>query len=269
VNPMSPDPTPPAANRRPLLLAGAGVAGVLLGLVLLITVAGPESAAPPPPPATTTTVTGPEEPEPPAGLDPELAFAAGRDPFEQIVTVPDIEPPADRVPADVAPPPPAAPPPAPAAAPAPPPAPAPGPAGTDGVAQDPPPPPPPPQPPVHDPSTPGIWYFPSSSPPPGEHSPYAPPPQEPPPEAFDDPVLMEKWMSEHLRLWAVLTDDAGARRAFITVVDRSYLPAVGQTFAEHFRLERIDPDCVEVSAPNLRPGICVPRAGQAGDAPPA
>lgn len=267
MNPISPDPTAPPANRRPLLLAGAGAVGVLLGLVVLVTLTGSEGPAPSAsPPA--TVVPEPEQPEPPTGVDPELAFSVARDPFEQLVTPAEPEaatgPMAVEVPVPAEVPLPAPVPPAGTETPPPP-----GAGAADTAAPHPPAPAPAPE---DDPPTPGIWYFPASAPPPSQQ----PPPQEsapdeplhaePPPEVLNDPEQLMRWMFEHMRLWSVLTDDAGTPRAFITIDDHAYLPAEGQVFGEHFRVERIDADCVEVSAPNLHPGICVPTPAEAGDA---
>ena len=268
MNPISPDPTAPPANRRPLLLAGAGAVGVLLGLVLLVTLVGSEGTVPPAS-SPATVVPAPDEPDPPAGLDPGLAFSVARDPFEQLVTP--AEPETATGPIDVQVPVPAE---VPLPAPAPP-------AGTGtpppagaGAAETAAPHPPAPCPvpaPQSDPPTPGFWYFPASAPPPQgpppqESVPDGPPPADPPPEVLNDPEQLMRWMFEHMRLWSVLTDDAGTPRAFITIDDHAYLPAEGQVFGDHFRVERIDADCVEVSAPALHPGICVPTPEEAGDA---
>lgn len=122
----------------------------------------------------------------------------------------------------------------------------------------------------HFPATPGYWYFPPASQPPAQQPPAEQPPaQQPPPEVLNDPEQLVRWMFEHMRLWSVITDDTGTPRAFITIDDRAYLPAQGQVFGDHFRVERIDLDCVEVSATTLHPGICVPTAGQAGDPTPS
>lgn len=84
------DPINPSPAKRRLLLAGAGVGGPLIGLLLLMTVfAGDEVAigvapAPVPKPAQSTTV-----PVPTIARDEAPLLATTSDPFLQVVTVPD------------------------------------------------------------------------------------------------------------------------------------------------------------------------------------
>ncbi|MBW3555343.1 MAG: hypothetical protein KY454_00245 [Actinobacteria bacterium] len=290
MNPTSPDPTEAAVRRRPLLLAGAGSAGVLLGLVFLLTVSGGPADPPPPPSTSSTTVAEPEASEPsPVGFAPELAFAVGRDPFQQLVTVPDPQPAEGPDPAQAqapAPPPPTPPATTEASAPA-----GAGATVTDGTAApdvgtQPPAPPPAGTtvvPPDEEPPTPGYWHHPSPQqpppghapapqPPPQQHLPQQPPkrhpPQERPPGMIDDPMQLVRWLLEWFRLQWVVTDDAGTSRAVVTMDDHVYLPAEGEVFADHFVVERIHPDCVEVSVAGFDMGICVPTPDQAGDATP-
>ncbi|HYX44000.1 MAG TPA: hypothetical protein VE760_03080, partial [Acidimicrobiales bacterium] len=88
-----------APPRRRLLLTGAGVAGVLLGLVLLVTVFGgggegrPVALRPGPTP---TSGPRPSVVEPPSADDGEASPPRDvRDPFRQIVTVPEEPPPTE------------------------------------------------------------------------------------------------------------------------------------------------------------------------------
>lgn len=95
---MTPEPVATVGEERPLrfdrrvLLAGAGVGGVLLGLMLLMTVCGgkgdtSEVSASAPRPARPTV---PEAlvPEAPAGLATTPDLQESRDPFFPVVTVP-------------------------------------------------------------------------------------------------------------------------------------------------------------------------------------
>lgn len=82
------DPIPPSRGKRRLLLAGAGVGGPLIGLLLLMTVFGGDEvavgvAAPVPRPAQSTTV-----PAPAPARDEASLLASTADPFHQLVTVP-------------------------------------------------------------------------------------------------------------------------------------------------------------------------------------
>jgi hypothetical protein len=92
------DTIPPSRGKRRLLLAGAGVGGPLIGLLLLMTVfAGNKVAvgvpqAPAPQRTSSTTVPAPARDDAPL-------LAAASDPFRQLVTVPDATESTDAVPA--------------------------------------------------------------------------------------------------------------------------------------------------------------------------
>ena len=181
---------PPDAKRR-LLMAGAALGGVLLGLVLLVTVFGgggePEVVALParaaPEPATEATVAqaAPAEAELPAAL------TGVRDPFLQVVTVP------DQALGDQAP-------------------------------------------------------LPAQTAPPDQDAPGSTQPPAAPGGGSGSAVL---------ELKSVSADDAGVIRADLTVDGQSFSPAEGETFSHGYRLERIEGNCVEVSAEAARAQMCL------------
>ena len=57
-------------------------------------------------------------------------------------------------------------------------------------------------------------------------------------------------------------DGAGVQRAHITVDGQSYSPAQGEVFGYGYRLDKIDGNCVEVSAQNDTARMCL--GGPAG-----
>ena len=175
---------------RRLLVAGAGLAGVVLGLLLLVTVfggggdGGDTGSGPSPPPASPVPVSAAEAkvPAPPAAAVEAASVVATRDPFRQLATAPN---------APVSGPTPSA---APSVQ-----------AGATG--------------------------------PPGETK-----------------------ATASLELKSITKDGAGTARAAITVDGQPYNPAQGEVFAYGYRLERIDGNCVEVSAQGARANMCVPVA---------
>ena len=60
-----------------------------------------------------------------------------------------------------------------------------------------------------------------------------------------------------LELKSIVKDNAGVARANITVDGKSYSPAQGEVFSYGYRLERIDGNCVEVSAERTRAQMCI------------
>lgn len=64
--------------------------------------------------------------------------------------------------------------------------------------------------------------------------------------------------SASLELKSVSRGPGGVPRANITVDGRSYNPATGESFSYGYRLERIDGNCVEVSAQTARARMCLP-----------
>lgn len=174
-------------------MAGAGVGGVLIGVLLLLTVfdgggepevvGTPAGIAAPVEAAPSVPATSPREVQLPS------APANGRDPFRQLVTVPKAAGPAQ------------------------------GPAPAQAVAQSP------------NAST---------------------QPARPPPAGASGRASLE--------LKAIAPDAAGVVRANIMVDGQSYSPANGDLFSYGVRLERIDGDCVEVSAQDARARMCLPAA---------
>ena len=61
-----------------------------------------------------------------------------------------------------------------------------------------------------------------------------------------------------LELKSIGPDGSGTVRATITVDGQSYTPAKGESFSHGYRLERIEGNCVEVSAQTARAQMCVP-----------
>lgn len=61
-----------------------------------------------------------------------------------------------------------------------------------------------------------------------------------------------------LELKSISLDPGGVRRAHLTVDGQSHSAAEGETFSYGYRLERVDGDCVEVSAQTARARMCVP-----------
>ena len=171
---------PRRVDRR-LLVGGAGVAGVVLGWVVLVAVFGGsgDPGAVAPPRSAASVVAAPNHTVPPA---PVVAYVpASRDPFHQNVTVPR--------------------------------APAPGHASAPAV-------------------------------------PTATTPASRP--------QTDKGAKANVELKSVAPDGAGVVRATITVDGQPYRPAKGETFSHGYRLERIDGNCVEVSAQAVRAQMCVP-----------
>lgn len=64
--------------------------------------------------------------------------------------------------------------------------------------------------------------------------------------------------SANLELKSIAPDASGTVRATVTVDGLSYSPAKGETFSHGYRLERIDGNCVEVSAQSARAQMCAP-----------
>lgn len=231
---------PARRDNRRVLLAGAGVAGVLLGLLLLVTVfsgdgddvavGNPPASARATAPASTTTV-----PVAPAD-DTTTVLAGARDPFHQIVTVPEAGPTAQAAQLPQAAPPPQ-PPPTTAPVP-PPPAPEPPPAAAPQPAQAP--------PPAQAPASPEPAPVPS--------------PAGPPPAAQSGPTAGGPGQGDYavLELLSISRDGAGVERAHLTVDGHYYSPAEGEVFSYGLRFD-IQGNCVEVSAPDgARVKLCLP-----------
>lgn len=175
---------------RRLLVAGAGVAAVVVGWVLLVTVFGggrdevAVGAGPSRPPA--PAAAGVPKPAPPA---PSLTYVpAPRDPFRQNATVPKA-----------------------------------------GVAS---------QGPVQAPGQ-------------------APVQAAPPVPTRSTTPRGDANGKASLELKSIGPDASGTVRATITVDGQSHTPAKGETFSHGYRLERIDGNCVEVSAQTARAQMCV------------
>ena len=222
--------------RRQLLLAAAGLGGVLLGLVLLFTMLGGEGGE--------ATVPLSRRPAPPAAPEPSvpttsaaddellLALANRQDPFAQLVTVPEAPPPAPAgTPPPAATPPSAADTPLPAADTSPPAAPAEvaPPAAAPPAIEEP--------RPVQDPAP-------------------VPAPTEPRPAPGEASGSAVGDHFVYVELRSTFVDSAGVHRAHITVDDQSYTPAAGEEFSFGFRLEYIDGTCVEMSTPHERLQLC-------------
>jgi hypothetical protein len=181
----------PRVDRR-LLIAGAGLAGVLLGFVLLVTVFGGKSdqqAVGLPPRTPLQAVPEPPVPDTsPPSVELPSALADGRDPFVQVVTVPKGAQPGQ------------------------------GPPPAQGSAQG--------------------------------------------PLASTQPTRSPGGTSGNasLELKSILPDGAGVTRANISVDGQSHSPASGEVFSYGVRLERIDGNCVEVSAQGARARMCLPVA---------
>lgn len=178
---------------RRLLMAGAGLVGVILGLSLLLTVFGGDGgqAAPATPPrsvpAGVDEVKAPEKPTPAeTALD-----RPGRDPFRQLVGVPKAQP--------------------------------------SGPTQ-----------------------------PSGQSPSQAPPVAAPSFSAPSTTRPADANTRASLELKSIVKDNAGVARANITVDGKSYSPAQGDVFSYGYRLERIDGNCVEVSAEAGRAQMCAP-----------
>lgn len=173
---------------RRLLMAGAGLVGVLLGLVLLVTVldgGGGRAAPGPPPRPVPAAVANSSAPETTALVEP-AAVLAPRDPFRQLASVP--RNPTSGQPA------------------------APGPAQGSSVAA------------------------PSATP----------------------PADSGATASASLELKSIVKDGSGVARANITVDGKAHSPAQGEVFSYGYRLERIDGNCAEVSAPGAKAQMCAP-----------
>ena len=179
---------------RRLLMAGAGLVGVLLGISLLLTVFGGDGgqAAPATPPrsvpARVVEVKSPEKPTP---ADPVLDHPI-RDPFRQLVSVPKAQPA--------------------------------GPTKPSGLTE---------------PSGPAPFQAPSVAAP-----------------STTRPAGANT--SATLELKSIVEDNAGVTRANITVDGKSYSPAQGEVFSYGYRVERVDGNCVEVSAERARVQMCAP-----------
>lgn len=183
---------PPSRVDRRLLFAAAGLGGVLLGVLLLMTVfggkGGPEDVRPAQPPPATSEAGVPDGP---AAVPVASIPSEGRDPFRPVVAVPKGAGSAQGSPQV-----------------------------PSASAQ--------PMPPSGGgPSTPGGGVGPS----------YA-----------------------SLVLTSISRDGAGAPRAQITVDGQSYSPAMGDTFSFGYRLERVDGNCVDVSAQTAQARMCLPAA---------
>lgn len=241
-------PTPgrslPVPSRR-ILLLGAGIGGVLVGLALLLTVfSGPDTvqlATPPPPPPAARPQAERQEPAPSLADEPvvpELSapVVIDRDPFAQLVTVPDASlagaaiPPVGAGPAGTAPPAAEV---TPASAPTP--LPEPDPAPSDVVSAS------PPSPELAVPA-------PELPPSPVEMAPL--PPRDPPPPS----------LSELVQLNFLFTDAKGRSRAVVTFEGQLFAPISGEVVSERFVVELIDrvSGCLEVSDPTERVRICLP-----------
>lgn len=180
---------------RRLLVAGAGVAGVVVGWVLLMTVFGAGAdevgAGPARPPAPAAAAAAVPRPAPSA---PSLTYVpATRDPFRQNATVPR------------------------AAA-----------AGQGSV-----------QSPVQGPVQ-------------------SPVQAAPPVTTRTSTPAGDAGGKASLELKSIGPDASGTVRATITVDGQSYTPAKGESFSHGYRLERIEGNCVEVSAQAARAQMCVP-----------
>jgi hypothetical protein len=180
----------PPVDRR-VLVGGAGLAGVLLGWALLVTVfggSGDGGGVTSPSPAATAAAT----PESTVSPTPGVTYVRpGRDPFHQNVTVPR--------------------------------APLPGQTSLQGA-------------PVQT----SVQGAPAAS-----------TPATRPPSGVSDTTA-------RLELKSIAPDATGTVRATITVDGRPYSPAKGETFSHGYRLERIDGNCVDVSAQSARAQMCVP-----------
>ena len=183
---------------RRLLMAGAGLIGVILGLSLLLTVFGGDGgqAAPATPPRSVPArVVEEKAAEQPAPADPVLDRPS-RDPFRQLVGVPKAQ--------------------------------------SSGPTQ---------------PST----QPPSQAPPVGAPSVAAPSGAAPPTTRPADANTKAS-----LELKSIVKDGTGVARANITVDDKPYSPAQGDVFSYGYRLERIEGNCVEVSAQGGWAQMCAP-----------
>ena len=183
---------------RRLLMAGAGLVGVLLGLVLLVSVFGGdggEAASPPAPRPVAPNGAEVEVPEKPAPVEAVASVLPGRDPFRQLVTVPKALTSAPAAPSGQAP------------------LPAPVPTQAPTVAA------------------------PSSTRPQGRAR-----------------------MNAALELKSIVKDGSGVARANVIVDGQPFSPAQGEVFSYGYRLERIDGNCVDVSAQAARARMCVPGA---------
>jgi hypothetical protein len=193
---------------RRLLLTGAGLAGVLLGLVLLVTVFGgagdeqPVALRPGPTPASGPDPTVVEPPPVEVGTQPPPG--EGRDPFRQIVTVP-VEALTTGSPA-----------------------PGPAPPTTGG-------PPAPEAPPV-------------TEAPPATDAPPTTQPAPAPAEPVVGPGAPAGLRYAELELRSIFWDPAGVQRADLTVDGRPFQPAQGELFASGLFVERLDDRCLTVSA---------------------
>lgn len=264
-------------RRRRLLLVGAGLAGLLAGLVILYSrsdQAEPVAIAPSPPPAADPQALQPAPP--PVAPEPVPALPAGRNPFSQLVVPAQLapgDPPADAEPVAAE----GGGEPAsgsggqsqeqPAVAPA-----------AEPVAQE-------PARPDQDPSPPPeseavvVPTPPAGKPPPTsvvEDPPTAPKPLAPPviiPAPPKAPVLLNDslWNRlldgfQWLRLVAVYDDGAGEAHASVDVAGRFYTLTVGQAFGPYM-VEHIEGRCIEVSAadgPGTRALLrtCMPPAAE-------
>lgn len=178
---------------RRLLMAGAGLVGVLLGLVLLVTVFGGDggnAAAVPPPRPVPAPVAGVKVPEKPTPVE-AASVLPSRDPFRQLVGVPKAQP--------------------------------------SGQAQP-------------------------SGPTPSQAPPVVAPSVSAPPTSRSADANTRA----SLELKSIVKDTSGVARANITVDGKSYSPAQGDLFSYGYRLERIESNCVEVSAEGGRAQMCAP-----------
>lgn len=173
---------------RRLLMVGAGLVGVLLGLVLLVTVfdgGGGQAPPGPPPQPVPSAVANANVPETATLVEPAATLPA-RDPFRQLASVPK--------------------------------------AATAGQVA---------------PSRPG----------PAQGSSVPSPSTTPGGGAT---------ASASLVLRSIVKDASGVARANITVDGKSHNPAQGEVFSYGYRVERIDGNCVEVSAPGAKAQMCEP-----------
>lgn len=179
-------PQPLRRVDRRLLMAGAGLVGVLLGLSLLLTVFGGDSGqgALATPPRSVPARVEVKAAQNPAPAEPAVE-RPGRDPFRQLVSVPKAQPSSPTQPSGQAP----------------------------------------------------------------SEAPFAVAPSTTRPA---DPSARAS-----LELKSIVKDTAGVARANLTVDGKSYSPAQGDVFSYGYRLERIEGNCVEISAQGGRAQMCV------------
>ena len=227
----------PRVGRR--LLVGAGMAGVLLGLLVLATMVagnGHEGAVAPPPRPTRSVVPDTSVPDPPE-VEVASVLAGRNDPFRQIVTVPKPSS-ASAGPFGSSPVPAALPPVA----------------ATPGSL-----PPSIPTVPTSAPTTP------VSTPPPTPPVPTPPPtPSVPPPTSTavapaGAPTVGAPATGNDafLELKSIFKDGAGVERAHVVVDGISYSPAEGELFSYGLGID-IDGTCVDVWRGTARLRLCLP-----------